>query len=88
MWGMRYCRLVAAVGHLGLNNFVAYHTLDWLRIPFALVEFSPNSGVSTVEIMNSVVYGREERGRYACSWCLFHKIFVYHVLVSIICVYF
>jgi uncharacterized membrane protein (DUF373 family) len=34
--------------------------------------------------MSSVVYGWEERGRYACSWCLFHEISVYHVLISII----
>jgi hypothetical protein len=68
MWGMRYCRLVTAVGHLGLSNYAAYQTLDWLSIPFSLVEFSPSSGVTTAEIMSSVVYGWEECGRSACSW--------------------
>jgi hypothetical protein len=32
MWGMRDCRLVAVVGHLGLKNYVSYQTLDWLII--------------------------------------------------------
>jgi hypothetical protein len=46
MWGMRDGRLVAVVGNLGIRICIDYHTLNWIRILFSLVEFSPSYGVT------------------------------------------